>query len=621
MNLKSFIIIPAVFLLLIAPAVSKASVSTFDHIRNFPVLDEGRLKPLDTFARNLLVQFSGKDHVAKEQGIEWLCKLLFRPDATLNDKIFLINNPDVAAALGITAEQHRRYTPSQLIAVYNKLAQLALAANNIPEKERSLVENELLRIFSNINVYTDLARTFDFLHQDSSLLIHSATLNQQLGFVGIGQEGLSYIDLAFKGKELRELTRSFQHKSKSEFTADEKELFNVTARLYDLSTSFGQSPLLTIHTNQQTLPWISPVEAITTGLTDEKNRQFLLVWYAIYKSYLHNDAKSFKKYSQSYLTLVSAGLTEQDRKYFNKFNLELKYHAYKPFFWAIIFYIFTFIVFVISFASSKPFWYQLAVGLMVCAFLVHLLGLIARIIIMNRPPVTNLYETFIFVGFIAVFLGLIIEFFNRRWLGLVTAAISGAALLFISARYSADGDTLKMLVAVLNSNFWLATHVTTITMGYAAACVAGILGHIWLIQAALKKDKTVLDNTYKTTLGIMGVALTLTFLGTNLGGVWADQSWGRFWGWDPKENGALMIVLWLALLFHAKVARLIDALGMAIGAVLGMIVVMWAWFGVNLLSIGLHSYGFAAGLATNLIIYVIAELIFIIIFWKLSTTK
>jgi ABC-type transport system involved in cytochrome c biogenesis permease subunit len=148
-------------------------------------------------------------------------------------------------------------------------------------------------------------------------------------------------------------------------------------------------------------------------------------------------------------------------------------------------------------------------------------------------------------------------------------------------------------------------------MGYGATCVGGLLGHIWLLQAVFKKDNRVLDKTYKTTLGILGLALTLTFLGTNLGGIWADQSWGRFWGWDPKENGALMIVLWTAILFHAKAAQMIGPRGLAAGAVFGMMVVMWAWFGVNLLSVGLHSYGFTSGIAASLIIYAAFEVIFL----------
>jgi ABC-type transport system involved in cytochrome c biogenesis permease subunit len=134
---------------------------------------------------------------------------------------------------------------------------------------------------------------------------------------------------------------------------------------------------------------------------------------------------------------------------------------------------------------------------------------------------------------------------------------------------------------------------------------------VYLLQAVFKKDKKLLESTYYTLAGMLGLALTLTFLGTNLGGIWADQSWGRFWGWDPKENGALMIVLWTAMLFHARIAQWIGPKGLAVGAVLGTIVVVWAWFGVNLLSIGLHSYGFTAGVATSVAVYVVCEIIFV----------
>jgi len=201
---------------------------------------------------------------------------------------------------------------------------------------------------------------------------------------------------------------------------------------------------------------------------------------------------------------------------------------------------------------------------------------------MARPPVTNLYETFIFVGFIAVLLGIIIELIHKQWLGILVSSVCGIVLLFISAKFSAEGDTMKMLVAVLNSNFWLGTHVLSITTGYAGCCVAGIVGHLYIIQRLFKpKAKKLLNSTYRNLVGALLFGLMMTFLGTMLGGIWADQSWGRFWGWDPKENGALLIVIWCAMIFHARVANLIGPLGMAVGSVLGIIVVMWAWFGVN----------------------------------------
>ncbi len=212
----------------------------------------------------------------------------------------------------------------------------------------------------------------------------------------------------------------------------------------------------------------------------------------------------------------------------------------------------------------------------------------------------------------AVIVGIIIECVNKQWLGIVIASVCGFAMLMISAKFSADGDTLKMLVAVLNSNFWLSTHVLSITTGYAGCCVAGVVGHVYLIQRmARPADQERLQMIYQNLIGILGFGLMMTFLGTNLGGIWADQSWGRFWGWDPKENGALLIILWVAMIFHARVGKMIGAFGVAVASVLGMIVVMWAWFGVNLLSVGLHSYGFTSGIATGLIVYVVAEILFL----------
>jgi ABC-type transport system involved in cytochrome c biogenesis permease subunit len=171
---------------------------------------------------------------------------------------------------------------------------------------------------------------------------------------------------------------------------------------------------------------------------------------------------------------------------------------------------------------------------------------------------------------------------------------------------------MKMLVAVLDSNFWLGIHVPNITLGYAACCVAGVLGHIYIIQGLVSpRAKARLDSTYKMLMLSLGLGLTLAFFGTMLGGIWADQSWGRFWGWDPKENGALMIVLWCALIFHARIAKLIGPLGVAVLSSILLLVVMWAWFGVNLLSVGLHSYGFASGAAAGFTAYFCAEVLFL----------
>jgi ABC-type transport system involved in cytochrome c biogenesis permease subunit len=155
-----------------------------------------------------------------------------------------------------------------------------------------------------------------------------------------------------------------------------------------------------------------------------------------------------------------------------------------------------------------------------------------------------------------------------------------------------DGDTFSVLVAVLDTQFWLSTHVVCITIGYAVTFAAGFIALAYILATmltpAMNKDTRRLFSNI--IYGVTCFALFFSFFGTVLGGLWGDDSWGRFWGWDPKENGALMIVLWSALLLHARWGGLVKERGIAILAVLGNIVVLWSWKGVNSMGVGLHAY-------------------------------
>ena len=178
-------------------------------------------------------------------------------------------------------------------------------------------------------------------------------------------------------------------------------------------------------------------------------------------------------------------------------------------------------------------------ALLILGFLFHAYGIYLRMYIMGRPPVTTLYESVIFVAFIVILFAIILEYFRRDGLGSFIGTVSGSIFHYIGFSYASDGDTLGMLVAVLNSNFWLATHVTTITMGYGASLVAGFIGHLYLVQAIRQpENKSSLKSIFNNLFGITLIALFFTLFGTILGGIWAAQSWGRFWGWDPKETWA-----------------------------------------------------------------------------------
>ncbi len=578
---------------------------TLDAFKIIPVMDEGRLKPLDTYARHHLLQFSAKDTFDKKPAIAWLARLLFTPESTKDDRIFLINNPDIPQALNIKVDHGRRYTFSELQAAYPKLLELNQAAQTIPQKERNIVENEIIRIFENLRLYAQLSHELQFAFPHSDFTVASPETAQVLNLPDTNKIR-SFLDIALTADAIREATADLENTPPNLWGSEQREIMGLLANMFQWSANYRDLSLHVIPSVQEKDLWLSPWDAINGEFASPQTRERLLLWQKMAQAFNDKEKLAFDMAARNYLQTFNV-------KGMKTFSLELAFYGLRPFFVAKIFYIIALLLVLVSLMGFglQRMAYQFAWGSILLGLLPHVIGLIARCIIMARPPVTSLYETFIFVSFITVLLGVFIERANKQCLGLIVAAISGTALLFIASSYSSEGDTMKMLVAVLNSNFWLGTHVLTITMGYGAACVAGLIGHIWLVQAAMRYPQEQLDQTFKAMMGILGLGLILTFLGTNLGGIWADQSWGRFWGWDPKENGALMIVLWIAMLFHVKVSRMAGNLAIAVGASIGLIVVMWAWFGVNLLSIGLHSYGFTSGIATTLAIYVICEIIFL----------
>ncbi|MEM7396504.1 MAG: cytochrome c biogenesis protein CcsA, partial [Verrucomicrobiota bacterium] len=284
---------------------------------------------------------------------------------------------------------------------------------------------------------------------------------------------------------------------------------------------------------------------------------------------------------------------------------EVRYNQVRYFYKSKVAYVFAFVLAFIAIVSMSR-WMRWAALIVVLAGLIpHTMGIVDRCIIMGRPPMTNLYATFLFVAWAGVLLLLVVDLIQKNSMGLFAASFCGFVMLMISDGFGNDGDTMGKMVAVLRSNFWLSTHVVAITLGYVGCIAAGLIAHMYLFTAAFAPKRTEMLKSIKIAVfAVLGFGLTLSFLGTMLGGVWADQSWGRFWGWDPKENGALLIVIWCSILFHARLGKMIGDVGFAAGTALGIIVVMLAWLGVNLLNVGLHSYGFTSGLAGKLYTYI-----------------
>ena len=266
----------------------------------------------------------------------------------------------------------------------------------------------------------------------------------------------------------------------------------------------------------------------------------------------------------------------------------------------------------VLFKSYTP---GLVLGLLVV--LVELMGMIMRIMISGRAPITNMYETVMFSGLGALVIGLILFIFKRDKV-FILAGLGYNILCLFMMRFAGNmlDPSISPLVPVLRDNFWLSTHVTTIILSYAALALSWMLANIILFKN-FRGTLSVKDYRYYEGLTHLAVKVGVVLLsaGIILGGVWADYSWGRFWGWDPKETWSLIVLLFYIALLHGKYTNWISTHRFVLATAGGFMSVMMAWFGVNyILATGLHSYGFSEGGAIFLGSFFLIQTLLLVIF-------
>jgi ABC-type transport system involved in cytochrome c biogenesis permease subunit len=566
--------------------------------------------PLDSFARNELLTISGRSTFSRQPAAAWLARVLFTPDLTRQDAIFLVNNPEVVEALGISAESRGRYSYAQLEPARARLEELARAAFHLSEEERSLVDRELIRLFDNVSTYERLAESSELALPDANLAVTNAPNRAALGLPpGIGP--ISMLDLLPRAERLRQLVEDAQEMRPEQRTDVELELIRVGFAFTAQARARRLPPAVIPPVGPEGGPWMGVAEAAMASATHAAVGRELAAWTAMARAFRAGEPAAFDAAAGDFAASTKGRATE--RKAIGHLGLELRLNSWSPFYRAEMLYGFGFLFTMASLLFRGPALRRIALVLVAAGLVPHTFGIVVRMIIMGRPPVTNLYATFVFVAWMCVLVALAVEYLQRNRLGLLIAGVCGLAMLVTAGRFAADGDTMGVVVAVLDSNFWLATHVICISIGYAGCVVSGLVGHLYLAVRAARRapGDEGLAEIARAVYGTQAFGLIFSFLGTMLGGIWADQSWGRFWGWDPKENGALVIVLWSAILFHARAAKVIGDRGFSAGSVIGVVWVLLAWMGVNLLSVGLHSYGFTSGVAQGLAIVCAAELIFV----------
>lgn len=303
----------------------------------------------------------------------------------------------------------------------------------------------------------------------------------------------------------------------------------------------------------------------------------------------------------------------------SEMNLEVHYQKLKPFFWTWILYLLSALFFTFSFLIAGGVLSKLGSLTYLVAFLLHTYGFVLRVMITGRPPVANMYETVVWVGWgVALLAGIFALAKKKKFIILTGALVATFAMIVADFAPVILDSTLQPLEPVLRSNLWLTIHVMTITFSYAAFFLAFGVGDygVFLYLKDRQANKAKIRELAQVAYGCIQVGVVLLAAGTILGGVWADYSWGRFWGWDPKETWAFIALMGYLAMLHARLVGWVRDFGMLAGSIVSFSLVIMAWYGVNfVLGAGLHSYGFGAGGVEYVSGFVLLHFIFVGYAW------
>ena len=572
------------------------------------VQDGGRVKPLHTHASFMLLRINGKrtlrlgegDDQQKLSAVEWFLDVLFFPDAASDYKIFLVQNPDVITAIGVSVagkDRRDRYSFSELRPGLERLFQLASEYARIEQKSRTPVQQQVFLLASNVREYLDLSGHMEFARRTLPL-----GPGEELAALFGGQRSIHISDVVAQLTPLLALRDQLTTSGR-----DAAEIEEVSSVVVAASEVLGRTeslalipPALDAKANAE---WLTPSDlffiSYDTGSASEYTLDVLRAFEGLAAS--PNDPAVFTAELRQLHTLLSG--RADARGEYEKIGLELTYYKSKVLDYSHYAFVLAFLL--MAFLWLRPnnnllYTGTFATVLVATGLLIAAITL--RCLIRERPPVSTLYETVLFVTGVAAVLGLCLEFINRRRIAISAAAVFGVIGLFIANGYEVldKRDTMPALIAVLDTNFWLATHVTCITIGYSAGMLAALLASVYLIAKAIgwrRSDPGFYPALGQMVYGVLCFALIFSTVGTILGGIWANDSWGRFWGWDPKENGALLIVLSQLVILHARMGGYLREHGVCMATAFGGTVIAFSWWGVNLLGVGLHSYGFTSGIS------------------------
>ena len=580
------------------------SKETIAAAETLPVQEGGRIKPLSSYAAFTMLglhgarsmEIEGKDgKTLKIKPTAWLLDALFRPQFAIHQPTFRIDNSTALEAIGVKPRGKRdRYSYADIEPGRTKLGELAQSYQKIESKQRDPMQTQVLDLAANLRTYERLLGYFSFAR--SGVVLRGSGQNGETD----KRADISAL-MATAPMVLEEIKKSRGHGQEIE-----PHMRDLLEQVLD-SANFAKFGLFIIPpADPKVKEWRSAGNAIMDAMSgDDKNPETTIDDIKVLETVARSasgDEAAFRK------ELVSARdhfqKRAESRGETRSLGMEASYYRKNWFLYAMIFFLIgtlaAFAMWTLGRSSAGRICSWITLGSTIAGLGYCVTAIVLRCIIMQRPPVGNLYDTIIFIATGAVFLLLLVELITRIRISLGIAPILGTALIILARRYELGDakDHMNPLVAVLDSNFWLTTHVITITLGYCVGLLSAKLSAAYILMRGLNLDNG--DAKLRRTLtrvvyGMLCFTLLLSLVGTVLGGIWANYSWGRFWGWDPKENGALLIVLWTLAILHARLGGYLREWSLHFASVFTAVIVTFSWWHVNFLGVGLHNYGFTAG--------------------------
>ncbi len=585
-----------------------------------PIQNGGRIKPFSTYAgfsmlglhgaRSMkIADGKGKTYTVKPTG--WLLDTLFRPQLAIHMPTFRIDNSAVLDAIGVKSRGKRdRYSYSDIEPGRDKLIELAQSYEKIEKVKRDPVQSQTIVLAYNLREYESLLGYFGFAR--FGVTLHGS------GKDGGPDQRADISAVMQTAPQIRE--QIAQSQALGEPIDD--HLKGLLEQVFDAANYAKFGLFILPPSDPKNSTWLSAGNAIAEAVTDKtidptSRISDVKVLENTARAIGENEATFREQLVSLHDDLVKRAEARGEYKHI---LLEASYYRSDWFLNALA-------CFIIATISALAMWtigsgkvakilsaitfIGTGTGMVLCV-----IAIVQRCIIMQRPPVGNLYDTIIFIATTGVIFSFLIELITRRRFAIGIAPIQAVLLIILARRFELGDakDNMDPLVAVLNSNYWLTIHVLTITLGYAAGLLSAMLSFFYLLIRGLRlldDDREVRRFFTRAVYGTICLTLFLALVGTVLGGIWANDSWGRFWGWDPKENGALLIVLWTLSILHARLGGYIKEWGLHLASIFTAAVVTFSWWHVNFLGVGLHNYGFTAGKDSIYVFYAIIVLILV----------